>query len=107
MSKIPWIRYLKNLLYYPSGVKMVVNPDNVIVGVVFSLVGIVIGFVTLTLAAFFVPKLVGLMTPHIDEEKEILKGNVAVARYFGGVVQSIILGLSIIIAAAIVAGILD
>ncbi len=85
---------------------MPVNPDNVIVGVVFTLVGAFVGVALLVLSAAFVPRLVNMLTPNIDEEKELLKGNVAVARYFGGIVQSVIIGISIIIAASIIAGII-
>ncbi len=85
---------------------MPVSVDNIIVGVVFTVVGIVVGFVALTLTAVLVPRLVDLLTPNIDEEKEILKGNMAVARYFGGIVNAIIIGMAIIIAASILAGII-
>jgi uncharacterized membrane protein YjfL (UPF0719 family) len=86
------------------GVMMVINVDNVVVGIVFTLVGVIVGLVCMVLAAVFAPKIVNLLTPAIDEEKEILKGNVAVARYFGGIIQSIIIGIAIIIAASIIAG---
>jgi hypothetical protein len=42
----------------------------------------------------------------VDEEREIAQGNVALAQYFGRVVSSVIIGMSIIIAAAILAGVL-
>jgi uncharacterized membrane protein len=83
---------------------MPINPDNVVVGVAFTLVGVVVGMVCLVLTAVFAPKLVNMLTPNIDEEKEMLKGNVAVARYFGGIVQAIIIGIALIIAASIMAG---
>jgi uncharacterized membrane protein YjfL (UPF0719 family) len=77
-----------------------------VIGIVFTLVGVVVGTICLVLAAVLTPKLVNMLTPNINEEKEILKGNVAVARYFGGIVQAVILGISIIIAASIIAGII-
>jgi hypothetical protein len=40
-------------------------------------------------------------TPQIDEEKEIIRGNIAVAQYFGRITSALILGFSIIIAVAI------
>jgi len=46
------------------------------------------------------------MTPNIDEEKEIARGNVAVAEYFGRVVAASIIGISIVIAAAILGGVI-
>jgi uncharacterized membrane protein len=86
------------------GVMMVINVDNVIIGIAFTLVGVCVGLVCMVLAAVFAPKIVNMLTPDINEEKEILKGNVAVARYFGGIVQAIIIGIAIIIAASIIAG---
>jgi uncharacterized membrane protein YjfL (UPF0719 family) len=53
---------------------------------------------------FLVPKIVNRLTPNIEEEKEIVRGNQAVARYFGGIVQAVIIGMSIIIAAAVFVG---
>ena len=85
---------------------MPINFDNVVVGIAFTAVGIVIGIIALVLTAVFVPHIVNMLTPNIDEEKEILKGNMAVARYFGGIVQAIIIGMAIIIAASILAGII-
>jgi len=46
------------------------------------------------------------LTPNIDEEKEIARGNRAVARYFGRLTAAAIVGISIVIAAAIIGGIL-
>jgi uncharacterized membrane protein YjfL (UPF0719 family) len=83
---------------------MPINPDNVIIGVSFTLISVVVGMACLVITAILAPRLVDMLTPKIDEEKEILKGNVAVARYFGGIVNSIILGIALIIAASIVAG---
>ena len=88
------------------GGKMAVSVDNMIVGATFTLLGIVIGMIALVVTAAFAPRLVNMLTPRINEEKEMLRGNVAVARYFGGIVQSIILGIAIIIGASIIAGIL-
>ena len=85
---------------------MPINFDNVVVGVAFTAVGIVIGIISLVVTAVLVPHLMNMLTPNIDEEKEILKGNVAVARYFGGIMQAVIIGMAIIIAASILAGII-
>ncbi len=85
---------------------MPISFDNVVVGIAFTAVGIVIGVISLVLTAVLVPHLMNMLTPNIDEEKEILKGNVAVARYFGGIMQAVIIGMAIIIAASILAGIL-
>ena len=58
------------------------------------------------LASMFLPHLIQRVTPNIDEEKEIARGNVAVAEYFGRVVAAGIIGISIVVAAAVLAGIL-
>jgi hypothetical protein len=73
---------------------------------VFSLVGGLVGMALVLLASAFVPKLMDRLTPNIDEEKEIVRGNVAVAEYFGRVVGACILGLSIVVAAAVLGGII-
>lgn len=64
----------------------------------------VVGVLFFAIALMLAPKLINRITPHIDEEKEILKGNVAVAVYFGLLVGAACVGLSIIIAAAILSG---
>ena len=73
---------------------------------IFSLVGGLVGMALVLLASAIVPKLMGRLTPNIDEEKEIVRGNVAVAEYFGRVVGACILGLSIVVAAAVLGGII-
>jgi len=75
-------------------------------GVLFIIVGGVAGVVVLVLVAAILPRLIDRMTPAIDEEKEMARGNTAVADYFGRVVGACILGASIIIAAAVLGGIL-
>ena len=74
--------------------------------VVFSFVGGAIGIVLVLAASLVLPKLIDRMTPNIDEEKEIARGNVAVAEYFGRVVAASIIGISIVIAAAILGGVI-
>ena len=73
---------------------------------VFALVGGLVGLGLVTLAAVLLPRLIEKFTPNLDEEKEIARGNVAVGEYFGRVVGASILGTSIIIAAAVLGGIL-
>jgi len=75
-------------------------------GVLFIVVGGVAGVAVLLLAAAFLPRLIDRLTPALDEEKEIARGNTAVAEYFGRVVGACILGVSIIVAAAVLGGIL-
>jgi hypothetical protein len=79
---------------------------NVGWAVVFSIVGGIVG-VTLVLGASAVlPKLIDRFTPNLDEDKEIARGNVAVAQYFGRVVGASILGISLVVAAAVLGGII-
>ena len=73
---------------------------------VFALVGGLVGLGLVTLAAVLLPRLIEKFTPNLDEEKEIARGNVAVGEYFGRVVGASILGTSLIIAAAVLGGIL-
>jgi hypothetical protein len=74
--------------------------------VVFSLVGGLIGMILVLVSSAFVPRLMDKLTPKIDEEKEIIRGNTAVAEYFGRIVGACIIGLSIVVAAAVLGGII-
>ncbi len=74
--------------------------------VVFTVVGAITGIFLIMLALAFLPRLLDKLTPRIDEEKEILRGNRAVADYFGRVVAAGIIGISIIIGAAVLGGII-
>ena len=73
----------------------------------FSLVGGLIGMALVLMASTLVPKLMNRLTPNIDEEKEIARGNTAVAEYYGRVVGACILGLSIVIGAAVLGGLIS
>ena len=73
---------------------------------VFSLVGGVIGVMLILIATMILPRLIDKFTPNIDENKEIARGNQAVAEYFGRIVSACIIGISIVIAAAILGGII-
>ena len=72
----------------------------------FMVVSAVIGVVLILGAALVIPKLLDRLTPAIDEEKEIARGNRAVAEYFGRLTAAAIIGISIVIAAAMIGGIL-
>jgi hypothetical protein len=72
----------------------------------FAFVGAIIGIALVLLAAAIVPRLLEKITPNIDEGREIARGNVAVAQYFGLVCAASIMGLSLVVAAAVLAGIL-
>jgi hypothetical protein len=73
---------------------------------VFMVVSAVVGIALILGASLVIPKLLDWLTPNIDEEKEIVRGNRAVAEYFGRLAASAILSISIVIAAAIIGGIL-
>jgi uncharacterized membrane protein YjfL (UPF0719 family) len=74
--------------------------------VVFSVVGGVVGVALVLASSLVLPRLIERMTPNIDEEKEIARGNVAVAQYFGRIVAASIIGVSIVVAAAVLGGII-
>lgn len=73
---------------------------------VFSIGGAVIGIILVIASSLVLPVLINRMTPNIDEQKEIARGNSAVGEYFGRVVGSAILGISIVVAAAVLGGII-
>ena len=80
--------------------------QNMAWAVVFSALGGIIGIALILAASLVLPRLIERMTPNIDEDKEIARGNVAVAHYFGRVVGASIIGVSIVVAAAVLGGIL-
>ena len=80
--------------------------SNIGWAVIFAVVGGLVGIVLMMIAAVMIPKLLDRLTPDLDEDKEIARGNRAVAEYFGRVVSACIIGLSIVIAAAILGGLL-
>ena len=79
---------------------------NITWALVFSLIGGLAGVGLLIALSAGIPKVFDKLTPNIDEGKEIARGNRAVAEYFGRIVSSGILGVSIIIAAAVLGGII-
>ena len=81
--------------------------SNIGWSILFSLVGGLVGMGLVLLASTVVTKLMGRLTPNIDEEKEITRGNVAVAEYYGRVVGACVLGVSVVIAAAVLGGIIS
>jgi uncharacterized membrane protein YjfL (UPF0719 family) len=85
------------------------NPETLVNlgwAVVFCFVGALIGVAFVLAAAAFVPRLLDKLTPNIDEGREIVRGNVAVAQYFGLICGACILGLSLVVAAAILGGVI-
>ena len=52
-----------------------------------------------------IPGMIDRLTPTIDEQKEIVRGNQTVAQFFGLVSGAVIIGVSIVLAAAVLGGI--
>ena len=71
----------------------------------YTIVGAITGVILIILVSIFIPKIIAGITPRINEEKELIRGNRAVGDYYGRVVAAVIIGISIVIAAAIIAGI--
>ena len=85
------------------------NPEALINlgwAVVFVFVGALLGVALVLAAAAVVPRLLDKFTPNIDEGREIARGNAAVAQYFGLVCGAAILGISVVVAAAVLGGIM-
>jgi hypothetical protein len=73
--------------------------------VIFIILSAVVGIILILASTWIIPKLLDRLTPNIDEDKEIARGNQAVAEYFGRITAACIIGISIIIGAAIIGGI--
>ncbi len=80
--------------------------QNIGWAVVFSVVGGIVGVALVLASSLVLPRLIERMTPTLDEGKELARGNVAVAQYFGRVVAAGILGVSLVVAAAVLGGII-
>jgi uncharacterized membrane protein YjfL (UPF0719 family) len=85
---------------------MVETLQNIGWAVIFSVIGGLIGMALVIASSLILPSLIDRLTPNIDEQKEIARGNTAVGEYYGRVVGSAILGVSIVVAAAVLGGIL-
>ena len=85
---------------------MIETIRNIGWSIVFAVVGGLLGMVLVIVASFIVPRVIDRLTPDIDEQKEIVRGNSAVAEYFGRVVSAAILGVAIVVAAAVLGGII-
>ncbi|MBI5603871.1 MAG: hypothetical protein HY879_11000 [Deltaproteobacteria bacterium] len=85
---------------------MIETLHNIGWSMVFSIVGGLIGMALVISSSLVLPSLINRMTPNIDEQKEIARGNTAVGEYYGRVVGSAILGMSIVVAAAVLGGII-
>src|ERR1700722_15986602 len=80
--------------------------ENIGWALLFSILGGALGVCFVMLASLMVPRILDRFTPNLDEEKEIARGNRAVAEYFGRVTAACILGISLIVAAAVLGGFL-
>jgi uncharacterized membrane protein YjfL (UPF0719 family) len=74
--------------------------------VVFSFIGGLVGMALVLVSSLIVPRLIDRLTPNIDEQKEIVRGNSAVAEYFGRVTGATIIGMSLVVAAAVLGGVI-
>ena len=83
---------------------MVETIRNIGWSLVFSVISALIGMVLVLVSSLFIPRLLDRLTPNIDEQKEISRGNQAVADYYGRVVGAAILGVSLVVAAAVLGG---
>ena len=80
--------------------------QNMAWAVIFSVLGGIIGITLILAASLVLPRLIERMTPNLDEDKEIARGNMAVAEYFGRIAGASIIGMSIVVAAAVLGGII-
>jgi len=85
---------------------MIETVHNIGWSIVFSVIGGLVGMVLVLVASFIVPRLIDRLTPNIDEQKEIVRGNNAVAEYYGRLVAAAITGVSIVVAAAVLGGVM-
>jgi len=82
-------------------------PANIGLAVLIAVIGAVVGILLVLATVWLLPPIINRLTPDVDEAKEIARGNTAVAEYFGRVAAAAIIGVSLVIAAAVVAGILS
>ncbi len=80
--------------------------ENIGWALLFSIIGSLLGVAIILIVSLMVPRILDRFTPNLDEEKEIARGNRAVAEYFGRVTAACILGISLVVAAAVLGGFL-
>jgi len=78
--------------------------NDILFIVLYTLVGGGLGTALILIVARYVPGLIDRLTPNVDEQKEIARGNQAVAHYHGLVSAAVIIGVSIVVAAAVLGG---
>lgn len=81
--------------------------NNLLYAITFIILGAFIGSFFVLMSTGFIHRITDKLTPNIDEDKEILRGNLAVAEYFGRVASASIIGVSLVVSAAVLAGILS
>ena len=74
--------------------------------IAYIILGGLVGSVLIVAVSVLLPRVINRLTPRMDEEKEIARGNRAVAEYFGRIVSAAIIGISLIIAAAVLGGLI-
>ena len=79
---------------------------NMIWAIIFAVAGGGAGAFLLIWFSSRIPSVFDRITPDMDEGKEILRGNRAAAEYFGRIVSAAIIGVSVIIAAAVLGGLI-
>lgn len=79
--------------------------SNILYVFLFVVSGALLGTYFILQFSGIIHRVTDKLTPNIDEDKEILRGNRAVAEYFGRVVAATIIGVSLVVAAAIFAGV--
>ena len=72
--------------------------------VLYTVVGAILGGLLVLWIARYVPRMIDRLTPHIDEQRELARGKQAVALFYGLVSASVILGVSLVVAAAVLGG---
>jgi uncharacterized membrane protein YjfL (UPF0719 family) len=85
---------------------MIETIQNISWAMIFSIVGGMVGMAMVIASTMILPALIDKLTPNLDEQKEIARGNTAVGEYFGRVVAAAILGVSIVAAASVLGGII-
>ncbi len=78
--------------------------NDILYILLYTLVGGGLGTLIILIVARCVPGLIDRLTPNIDEQKEIVRGNQAAAQFYGLISAAVIIGVSIVIAAAVLGG---
>lgn len=81
--------------------------NNLLFAIAFIVFGAFFGVSFVLMSTGLIHRMTDKLTPNIDEDKEILRGNLAVAQYHGRVVAATIIGVSIVVAAAVLAGVMS